>query len=105
MELVEEVSRNLRPSPTTRTAADAILANLTASGGAFNGVHLRLEDDAPYKEYAGGEQVCGARALNPLPPLRLLGMPVTPVASKNVSPPLQTDCASLIHSNGHLPST
>ena len=72
MVLVEEVSRNLRPSPTVRAAANAILANLTAVDGAFNGVHLRVEDDAPYKASAGGEQVCGAHTLNPLPAIWLL---------------------------------
>ena len=56
MELVEEVARQLRPSPAVRAAADAVLANLTAGGGAFNGLHLRLEDDTNYKQTAGGEQ-------------------------------------------------
>ena len=57
MDLIEEVSRALRPSPAIRAAADAIVGNLTDSGDAFNGLHLRMEDDTNYKKTAGSEQV------------------------------------------------
>ena len=57
MDLVEEVSRNLRPAPPIQRAADAIVANLTAGGAAFNGIHLRLEADAGFKNLVGGEEV------------------------------------------------
>ena len=56
-ELIEEVSRNLRPAPRIRTTADAIVAGLTARGAAFNGVHLRVEADANFQTYANGTEV------------------------------------------------
>ena len=56
-ELVEEVARNLRPAPRIRTAAMAVVAELTARGAAFNGVHLRVEADANFQTYANGTEV------------------------------------------------
>ncbi len=67
VDLVEEVSRNLRPAPRIRRAADAIVANLTAGGAAFNGIHLRLERDAGFKDLVGGEEV-GAKSESTLKP-------------------------------------
>ena len=52
-DLIEEVARNLRPAPAIRAAADVIVANLTAGGAAFNGIHLRMEADADYQHLAG----------------------------------------------------
>ncbi len=59
-ELIEEVARNLRPAPRIRTAATAVVAELTArEGSAFNGVHLRVEADANFQTYANGNEVRG----------------------------------------------
>ncbi len=55
-ELIEEVARNLRPAPAIRTAADAIVAALTAGGAAFNGIHLRMEADADFQDAGGGDE-------------------------------------------------
>ena len=68
VDLVEEVSRNLRPAPRIQQAADAIVATLTAGGTAFNGIHLRLEQDAGFKNMVGGEE---ARAIQGNPKHRL----------------------------------
>ena len=107
MELVEEVSRNLRPSPAIRTAADTILASLTAGGGAFNGLHLRMEDDTNYKASAGGEQVCGAYAVNPLPPVLLLWYPhiCADLTSLNEGLPPSETLDVPVNSNTNLPPT
>ena len=56
-ELIEEVSRNLRPAPRIREAADAIVGELTANGSVYNGVHLRVEADANFKTYADTAEV------------------------------------------------
>ncbi len=53
MPLLEEVARNLRPTPAIRALADRMVAKL----GPFNGVHLRLEDDARYQDHMGGQDV------------------------------------------------
>ncbi len=53
MPLLEEVARNLRPAPGIRVLADRMVAKL----GRFNGVHLRLEDDARYQDHMGGQDV------------------------------------------------
>ncbi len=69
MDLVEEVSRNLRPAPPIRRAADAIVGSLTAGGAAFNAIHLRVEQDAGFKNLVGGEEVQALSKSNsrPLP--------------------------------------
>ena len=56
-ELIEEVSRNLRPAPPICKAAAAIVTQLTARGAAFNGVHLRVEADANFQTYVDGDEV------------------------------------------------
>ena len=48
-QLVEDIARNLRPAPRIQTLADAVTAKLTAAG-AYNGVHLRMEQDAHFWE-------------------------------------------------------
>ena len=58
-ELIEEVSRNLRPAPRIRAAAEDIVARLTAGGAAFNGVHLRLEGDANFRTFTEGSTEVG----------------------------------------------
>ncbi len=52
-ELIEEVSRNLRPAPRIRAVAEEIVSQLTAGGEAFNGVHLRVEGDANFQTFTG----------------------------------------------------
>ncbi len=44
-DLIEDVTRNLRPAPHIHILADTIMARLTAAGP-YNGVHLRMEEDA-----------------------------------------------------------
>ena len=56
-ELIEEVSRNLRPAPRIQQAAATVVAELTARGAVFNGVHLRVEADADFQRYANGAEV------------------------------------------------
>ena len=84
-ELIEEVSRNLRPAPRIREAADAIVTELTADGAAFNGVHLRVEADANFKAYAGSAEVCRQ------PPVKEPGLP----ASASLS------CKSILEPRAH----
>ena len=52
-QLIEEVSRNLRPAQRIQQTADAIVSKLTADGAVYNGVHLRAEADAEFKNYYG----------------------------------------------------
>ncbi len=57
-DLIEEVSRNVLAAPRIRRLADVIVARLSASGATFNGVHLRLEQDANWQDrIAGGQMV------------------------------------------------
>ena len=56
VELIEEVARNLWPAPRIRSAADDILAILTAGGAIFNGIHLRMEADAGFQNWGGGNE-------------------------------------------------
>ena len=53
---VEDVARNLRPAPHIQTLVDKVVSKLSADGP-FNGVHLRLEDDARYQDLMGGQEV------------------------------------------------
>ena len=54
-ELVEEISRNLRPAPYIQRLADKTVTRLTAAGP-FNGLHLRAEEDAHFwDQYASRE--------------------------------------------------
>ena len=64
MELIEEVTRNLRPAPCVQRAVDAIVAQLTARGATFNGVHLRMEEDSGYLQRSGGNEVCAGPCLS-----------------------------------------
>ena len=63
--LLEEVSRNALPAPRLRSAADAIVANLTQGGAAFNGVHLQTEQHVDVRSVGAGDE---ARAWLPVPP-------------------------------------
>ena len=55
---IEEVSRNLLAAPRIRGLAHRIVSRLSAAGPGFNGVHLRLEQDASFQsQAAGGEAV------------------------------------------------
>ena len=55
MQLVSEVSRLMKPAAYLEALADTVVAKLTQRGErAFNGVHLRLEQDSPYVEMMGG---------------------------------------------------
>jgi hypothetical protein len=57
-ELVEEISRNLRPAPHIQRLADTIVARLTAEGP-YNGLHLRAEEDAHFwDQYKSREVSC-----------------------------------------------
>ena len=54
-DLVEDVSRNLRPAPRIRTLVDAIVARMSAKGP-YNGLHLRAEEDARmWDQYGSAE--------------------------------------------------
>ena len=55
IQLVSEVSRLIKPAAYLQRLADAVVAGLSKDGQqAFNGVHLRLEEDSPYVEMMGG---------------------------------------------------
>ena len=58
--LAREVAQQLRPAPKIRHAANAILAQLSDSGGDFNGIHLRMELDANMQGWASGGIEVGA---------------------------------------------
>ena len=45
--LVENIARNLRPAPRIQTLVDVITAKLS-SAGLYNGVHLRMEQNAHF---------------------------------------------------------
>ena len=53
---MEDVARSLRPAPRIQALVDRIVSGLSADGP-FNGVHLRLEDDARYQDLMGGQEV------------------------------------------------
>lgn len=57
--LAGEVARNLRFSPSLVELADRVLDGVTSGGNrVFNGLHLRLENDAaPWIERTGGIKV------------------------------------------------
>ena len=57
MGLVTEIVENLRPPPHVASLAERIVANMTAGGGAFNGLHLRIEDDTDWVDGSGGADV------------------------------------------------
>ena len=69
VQLASEVSRLIRPAAYLEGLADTIVSEMTTRRGerAFNGVHLRLEQDSPYVEMMGGLEA----SLNPAPPLAL----------------------------------
>ena len=58
-DLVEETSRNVRPAPELRSAAEDIVANLSAGGGAaatWDGLYLPLKLDARATRVTGGDE-------------------------------------------------
>jgi uncharacterized NAD-dependent epimerase/dehydratase family protein len=55
--LVTEIVENLRPSGHVASLAKRIVANLTAGGAAYNGLHLRIEDDTDWVDGSGGADV------------------------------------------------
>ena len=69
MGLVTAIVENLRPPPAVAALAERIVANMTAGhgGGAFNGLHLRIEDDTDWVDGSGGADV--RRRQNPEPSL------------------------------------
>jgi len=66
--LVTAIVENLRPPPHVASLAERIVANITAGrggGSAFNGLHLRIEDDTDWVDGSGGADV--RRCQNPEP--------------------------------------
>ena len=57
MGLVTEIVENLRPPRYVASLAERIVANLTAGGFAYNGLHLRIEDDTDWVDGSGGADV------------------------------------------------
>ena len=58
-DLLEEISRNLRPALELRSAAEDIVANLSAGGGAaatWDGLYLPLKLDARASRVTGGDE-------------------------------------------------
>ena len=64
IDLIEEVSRNILAAPRIRHLADVIVSKLSAGGATFNGLHLRMEQDASVQTNGGGgEEVRNPRFL------------------------------------------
>ena len=57
---MSDVSRLLKPATYLERMADQVIAGFSLRGSspaAFNGLHLRLEEDSPYIQMLGGVEV------------------------------------------------
>ncbi len=62
----------MQPAPELRSAADAIVANLSAGVAAptWDGLYLPLKLDARAARITGGDEVCPGRAMKAMPVCR-----------------------------------
>jgi hypothetical protein len=55
---VSDISRLLKPAAYLQRLADKVIAGSSkGAAAAFNGLHLRMEEDSPYIQMLGGVEV------------------------------------------------
>ena len=68
VELVSDISRLLKPAAYLQRLAEKVIAGFPeGSSAAFNGLHLRMEEDSQYIEMLGGVEVSAVTLQGPCP--------------------------------------